>query len=227
MSEHLLVCSVAPRGELNALPAVPEAVAAFLASEVTGRENLLRPSAGASRLFRYAHELAGHLPPTDDERVKATVRGIRRTLGSRTAPRKAAPRPSASSPWPSARRRPQGAPRPRVALARLRWRVPAFRACRPQRRGHRGNRERSAQSRSVQQDRPGRHRTDNRHRARLCGVPGGGREGLARGSRHHKRAGCSAAIRKGGKALGERPVGASGRRSGEGAGAGASGLEPA
>src|SRR5262249_53329502 len=33
--------------------------------------------------------LAGHPVPTDDERVKATVRGIRRSLG--TAPRKKAP----------------------------------------------------------------------------------------------------------------------------------------
>jgi integrase len=38
---------------------------------------------------RYAHKLAGHAVPTDDERVKATVRGIRRTLD--TAPRKKAP----------------------------------------------------------------------------------------------------------------------------------------
>src|SRR6202035_1544494 len=36
-----------------------------------------------------AHKLAGHAVPTDDERVKATVRGIRRTHG--TAARKKAP----------------------------------------------------------------------------------------------------------------------------------------
>ena len=40
--------------------------------------------------IRYAHKLVGHRPiPTDDERVKATVRGIRRSLGA--APRKKAP----------------------------------------------------------------------------------------------------------------------------------------
>src|SRR5262249_14650290 len=39
--------------------------------------------------IRYAHKLAGHDAPTDDERVRATVRGIRRTKG--TAPRKKAP----------------------------------------------------------------------------------------------------------------------------------------
>ena len=39
--------------------------------------------------IRYAHKLAGHAVPTDDERVKATVRGIRRTIG--TAARKKAP----------------------------------------------------------------------------------------------------------------------------------------
>jgi site-specific recombinase XerD len=39
--------------------------------------------------IRYAHKLAGYPVPTDDERVKATVRGIRRSLG--TAPTKKAP----------------------------------------------------------------------------------------------------------------------------------------
>ena len=41
----------------------------------------IRPSTIGRRVaaIRYAHKLAGHPPPTDDERVKATVRGIRRT----------------------------------------------------------------------------------------------------------------------------------------------------
>ena len=39
--------------------------------------------------IRYAHKLSGHPVPTDDERVKATMRGIRRSLG--TAPQKKAP----------------------------------------------------------------------------------------------------------------------------------------
>jgi site-specific recombinase XerD len=55
-------------------------VAAFLACEV---ERGIRPSTIGRRVaaIRYAHKLAGHPVPTDDERVKATVRGIRRTLG--------------------------------------------------------------------------------------------------------------------------------------------------
>jgi integrase len=63
-------------------------VAAFLACEV---ERSIRPSTIGRRVaaIRYAHKLAGHAVPTDDERVKATVRGIRRSLG--TAPRKKAP----------------------------------------------------------------------------------------------------------------------------------------
>jgi len=74
--------------QISALPASAECVAAFLAHEV---ENGKRPSTIGRRLaaIRYAHKLAGHLVPTDDERVKATVRGIRRTLG--TAPRKKSP----------------------------------------------------------------------------------------------------------------------------------------
>ena len=73
---------------VSALPATPETVAAFLACEV---ERGIRPSTMGRRVaaVRYAHKLAGHRVPTDDERVKATVRGIRRTLG--TAPRKKAP----------------------------------------------------------------------------------------------------------------------------------------
>ena len=39
--------------------------------------------------IRYAHKLGGHPTPTDDERVKATVRGIRRRIG--TVPQRKAP----------------------------------------------------------------------------------------------------------------------------------------
>jgi site-specific recombinase XerD len=77
----------ATRG-VSTLAAAPEAVTAFLACEV---ERGIRPSTIGRRVaaIRYAHKLAGHAVPTDDERVKATVRGIRRTLG--TAARKKAP----------------------------------------------------------------------------------------------------------------------------------------
>jgi site-specific recombinase XerD len=73
---------------VSALPAAAETVAAFLAYDVkTGS----RPSTLGRRVaaIRYAHKLAGQPVPTDDERVKATMRGIRRSLG--TAPRKKAP----------------------------------------------------------------------------------------------------------------------------------------
>jgi hypothetical protein len=63
-------------------------VAAFLACEA---ETGIRPSTIGRRVpaVRYAHKLAGHAVPTDDERVKATMRGIRRSLG--TAARKKSP----------------------------------------------------------------------------------------------------------------------------------------
>jgi hypothetical protein len=72
----------------SALPAAPETVAAFLAHEA---ERRVRPSTIARRVaaIRYAHKLAGLPLPTDDERVRATVRGIRRSLGA--APSKKAP----------------------------------------------------------------------------------------------------------------------------------------
>jgi site-specific recombinase XerD len=70
------------------LPASAETVAAFLASEARRR---VKPSTLGRRAasIRYAHKLAGHPTPTDDERVRATLRGIRRTAG--TAPSKKAP----------------------------------------------------------------------------------------------------------------------------------------
>ena len=72
----------------NALPASPESVAAFVASEAAKG---VRPSTIGRRIaaIQYAHKLRGLTTPTDDERVKATVRGIRRTYG--TAPVKKAP----------------------------------------------------------------------------------------------------------------------------------------
>jgi site-specific recombinase XerC len=73
---------------IGALPASPEGVAAFLAHEA--KRGVL-PSTIGRRVaaIRYAHKLAGLPLPTDDERVRATVRGIRRSLGA--APSKKAP----------------------------------------------------------------------------------------------------------------------------------------
>lgn len=73
---------------MPALPASPEAVAAFLAAEANRG---VKPSTIGRRLaaIRYAHKLAGHEPPTNSEAVKATLRGIRRTAGS--APVRKAP----------------------------------------------------------------------------------------------------------------------------------------
>lgn len=67
----------------NPLPAEPTTVAAFVAWEANRQT---RPSTIGRRnaAIRYAHRLAGHEAPTDDERVRATMRGIRRAVG--TAP---------------------------------------------------------------------------------------------------------------------------------------------
>jgi site-specific recombinase XerD len=72
----------------SALPAAPETVAAFIAAEA---ERGTKASTIDRRLaaIRYAHKLAGLAIPTDDERVRATARGIRRTIG--TARTKKAP----------------------------------------------------------------------------------------------------------------------------------------
>jgi site-specific recombinase XerD len=73
---------------VSPLPAAVETVAAFLAAEA---HRGLKPSSIGRRLaaVRYAHKLAGHEPPTNSESVRATMRGIRRTVGA--APVRKAP----------------------------------------------------------------------------------------------------------------------------------------
>lgn len=70
----------AKRG-VAALPAAPEAVAAFLAAEA---ERGIKPSTIGRKVaaLRHAHRLAGHAAPTDHEAVRAVVRGIRREKGA-------------------------------------------------------------------------------------------------------------------------------------------------
>ena len=63
------------------LPATPAIVAAFLAAEAhrgTKSATITRRAAA----IRYAHRLAGHEPPTSAEAVRATMKGIRRTIGT-------------------------------------------------------------------------------------------------------------------------------------------------
>jgi site-specific recombinase XerD len=73
---------------ISALPAAPEAVAAFLAVEANRGAKVATISRRLAAI-RYAHKLAGHEPPTNSEAVKATLRGIRRSAGS--APVRKAP----------------------------------------------------------------------------------------------------------------------------------------
>jgi site-specific recombinase XerD len=69
--------------EASPMPAAPETIAAFLASQAASG---VRASTLGRRVaaIRYAHKLAGHPLPTDDERVRATMRGVRRSLGTAT-----------------------------------------------------------------------------------------------------------------------------------------------
>jgi site-specific recombinase XerD len=63
------------------LPATPETVRVFLASQAIGS---VKASTLGRRVaaIRYAHKLAGFEPPTNSELVKAELRGIRRTIGA-------------------------------------------------------------------------------------------------------------------------------------------------
>jgi site-specific recombinase XerD len=66
---------------VSALPAVPETVAGYLAH---GAAQGAKASTLGRRVaaIRYAHKLASLPVPTDAETVKATLRGIRRTIGA-------------------------------------------------------------------------------------------------------------------------------------------------
>jgi site-specific recombinase XerD len=66
---------------VSALPATPETVAAYLAHGVAqgAKASTLGRRVAA---IRYAHKLASLPTPTDSEAVKATLRGIRRTIGA-------------------------------------------------------------------------------------------------------------------------------------------------
>jgi site-specific recombinase XerD len=68
--------------QVSAMPATPETIAGFLAAEAARG---IKPSSIGRRVaaIRYAHKLSGiGEPPTNSEIVKATVRGIRRTVGA-------------------------------------------------------------------------------------------------------------------------------------------------
>lgn len=78
---RLFVAWCKAKGVGSTLPVATETVAAFLAAEAEAGK---RPSTLTRRLaaIRYFHKLAGHPTPTDAEAVKATMKGIRRSVGS-------------------------------------------------------------------------------------------------------------------------------------------------
>jgi site-specific recombinase XerD len=82
-SDAVLFQDWCARYGFRSLPALPQAVAGFLTAEAdAGRaaSTIGRRCAAIS----YAHKLAGEPDPTDNEDVRATLKGIRRTIG--TAP---------------------------------------------------------------------------------------------------------------------------------------------
>ncbi len=110
-----------------ALPATPETVAAFLAAEAARG---IRPSSIGRRAaaIRYAHKLDGRDDsPTNSKVVRATVRGIRRTLGTAKA-RKAPATADKMVAVTLGARRHEGHSRSRLAAARLRRRLSTFRS---------------------------------------------------------------------------------------------------
>ena len=169
---------------VSALPASPATVAAFLAHEAD-RGSRAATITRRCAAIRYAHRLADLEPPTNSEHVRATLRGIRRTVGAapaRKAPVRGSPRHGPVRPEGS-----QGPPRPRAAVAGLRRRVSPVGAGGTRRRRPRGNRGRFQNHHSPVEDRPGRPWRDHRHRARRDDLPRQGRQGVAAGRRHQRR----------------------------------------
>jgi site-specific recombinase XerD len=74
---------------LSALPATAESLCAFLADQATLGK---RASTLGRRLaaIRYFHRAAGYETPTTDEKVKAVLSGIRRTIGAAPVRKRAA-----------------------------------------------------------------------------------------------------------------------------------------
>src|SRR5499427_2067282 len=74
---------------LSALPATAESLCAFLADQATlgKRASTLGRRLGA---VRYFHRADGHETPTSDEKVKAVLSGIRRTIGAAPVRKRAA-----------------------------------------------------------------------------------------------------------------------------------------
>ena len=71
----------------TALPAHQGIVAAYLSSLAdSGRKASTIGRRAAA--IGYHHKIAGHEPPTNNEGVKATLRGIRRTIGTARAGRR-------------------------------------------------------------------------------------------------------------------------------------------
>lgn len=83
-SDWAIFCAWARARAVPALPAAPEEVAAFLAAEAT-RGVKVATLARRAAAIRYVHAAERLEPPTNAEVVRATLRGIRRTVGSAPA----------------------------------------------------------------------------------------------------------------------------------------------
>jgi len=111
---------------LSHFPAEPETISAFIAAEARAG---IKASTIGRRLaaIRYAHVLAGYDSPTGSEIVRATLKGIRRTLG--VAPSQKAPATARIVALMA-----EGCaddPGGRAAAPGLLWGVPAVRVGRP------------------------------------------------------------------------------------------------
>ena len=166
------------------------------------------PSAGGPPPIGYHHKMAGHEPPTNQEGVKAVLRGIRRTIGAARegkAPATADVLKQMLALCPDTLARQAG---PRAAGAGLRRRVPPLRAGGAAGGGSGRDAGRAARDDPAQQDRPGRAGAGGGDSPRLPAAPGRGGADVAGcgGDQHRPGVPCGEAgrARAGGAAHGAR-----------------------
>ena len=175
----------------TALPAHVGIVAAYLSSLAdSGRKASTIGRRAAA--IGYHHKMAGHEPPTNQEGVKAVLRGIRRTIGAAKqgkAPATADLIGQMLALCPDTHDRQAG---PRAAVPGLCRGVPPLRAVRA--RGRRSDRGagRAAGADPAQQGRPGRAGGGGGDPARLPAAPGRGGADMAGCRPRSAPARCSA-----------------------------------
>lgn len=169
---------------LNTLPASAESLCAFLADEATAGR---RASTLGRRLaaIRYFHRAADYETPTGDEKVKAVLSGIRRTIGAAPVRKRAATSDLVLSMVGGKGASLRELRNCAILLLGFAGAFPPERARGLERRGHRGDARGHVGDAAPVEDRPGRARSAGCDLPRRDSVPRSSPAGVARRGRHY------------------------------------------